>query len=176
MNKHNSLQFHCFFISLFLLVFGVSFLYAENLKIGVFDIQRIMKDSKTVNGYRNQMLQEVEAKKKLLSAKQDSVRQIEERLKKDAQTLSQSERKNLEERLTNEIKELRRMNEDIEVELRKRDSELTRKAFMEIQEIVKNIAEKEGYTIVFEKNSAGIAHLKSSVDMTSKVINIYDKR
>lgn len=165
-----------FFVGWFLFVFSLSPLSAENLKLGVFDIQKIMKESKTVEGYRNQMLQEVESKKKILSGKQESVRQIEERLKKEDKTLSLTERKSLEEKLTTEIKELRRMNEDIEAELRKRDSELTRKAFLEIQEIVKKIAEKEGYTVVFEKNSAGIVHLKNSVDITQTVISIYDKR
>ncbi|OGW22347.1 MAG: hypothetical protein A2X55_01005 [Nitrospirae bacterium GWB2_47_37] len=161
----------CFAVAL-----SFSTAWSENLKIGVFDVQKIMKESKAVEGYRNQMLQEAESKKKILSGKQESARQIEERLKKEAQTLSSTERKSLEEKLTTEIKELRRMNEDIEADLKKRDSELTRKAFMEIGEIVKKIAEKEGYTIVFEKNAAGIAHLKSSVDITSKVINMYDKR
>jgi outer membrane protein len=170
-----SLRPFIFFVIGFLLLFSASSLYAENLKIGIFDIQKIMKESKVVQGYRNQMLQEVESKKKILSGKQESTRQIEKRLKDESQTLSSAERKSLEEKLTTEIKELRRMNEDIEAELRKRDSELTRKAFLEIQEIVKKIADKEGYTIVFEKNSAGIVHLKSSVDITSKVINMYDK-
>lgn len=158
-----------------LLPFSVSSLYAENLKIGVFDIQQIMRDSKTINVYRKQMLQEVEAKKKIFSEKQQSVRQIEERLKKESLTLSPEERKSLEERLATEVKELRRLNEDIEIELRKKDAELTKKAFTDIQDVIKTIAEKEGYTIIFEKNSAGIVHVRSGVDITQKIMKLYDK-
>jgi outer membrane protein len=157
-----------------LLYYSLSF--AENLKIGVFDIQQIIRDSKTINVYRKQMLQEVEAKKKILSEKQQSVRQTEERLKKDSLTLSADERKNLEDKLANEAKELRRLNEDIEIELRKKDAELTKKAFADIQAAIKTIAEKEGYTIIFEKNSAGIVHMKSPVDITQKIMKIYDKQ
>lgn len=149
--------------------------FAENLKIGVFDIQQIIRDSKTINVYRKQMLQEVEAKKKIISEKQQSVRQIEERLKKESLTLSAEEKRNLEDKLANEAKELRRLNEDIEIELRKKDAELTRKAFADIQTAIKTIAEKDGYTIIFEKSSAGIVHLKGSVDITQKIMKMYDK-
>ncbi|BCB97458.1 OmpH outer membrane protein [Dissulfurispira thermophila] len=160
----------------FLLLFTIFDLFAENLKIGVFDIQQIMRDSKTINVYRKQMLQEVDAKKKILSEKQQAVRQVEERLKKESMTLPPEERKNLEERLANEIKELRRLNEDIEIELRKKDAELLKKAFTDIQAIIKTIAEKDGYTIIFEKNAAGIVHVKGSVDITQKIMKLYDKQ
>jgi outer membrane protein len=159
-----------------ILFFSLLSLSAENLKIGVFDLQRVMKESKVVQGYRQKLGKEVEAKRKLLAEKEESAKQIEEKLKKGGQKLSSSERKTLEEKLSDQAKELKRMREDINMDLRKTERELTQQALKDIEGIIKKIASEENYTIIFERSAAGIVHLKDSVDITGKIITFYDKR
>ena len=153
------------------MVVGSTCLYAQVLKIGVFDIQRIMKESKTIEGYRHELSKGIEAKRKPLSDKENSVRTLEDKLRKDGEKLSLNERRATEEKLANEVKELKRLREDIDIELQRMDRELTQKAFRDIGGVVKNIADKENYTIIFEKNAAGIVHVKDTVDITGKVLS-----
>lgn len=154
---------------------NIPILSAETLKIGVFDIQKIMSDSKTVDSYRRKLGKEIEAKKKVLLEKQETARQIDEKLRKEGQKMSSGDRKFQEGRLESEIRDLKRLKEDIDLDLQKMDRELTQKAFREIGDVVKKIADDEGYTIVFEKSAAGIIHFQNSVDITGKVIGHYDK-
>jgi len=171
------LKIFCCLLSVFcILLFGLPSLSAETLKIGVFDLQRIIRESKVIQGYRQKLASEVEAKKKLLTEKENSFKQIEEKLKKDGQKLSLNERKTLEDKLSVEAKELIRLKEDVNEELKKMDRELTQQALKYIEGIVKKIASDENYTIIFERSAAGIVHMKDSIDITSKVISIYDKR
>ncbi len=149
---------------------------ASPLKIGVFDLQKIMRDSKVIQEYRKTLGKEMEPKRKLLADKQDSVKLIEEKLKKDDKGISPDERKRLEERLAREAKELQRLKEDVNLELQKVDRELSQRALREISEIVKNIAQKEKFSIVFEKALAGIAYNEDSFDMTQKIIEAYDAK
>ena len=58
--------FSLFVIICFAVVLNVPASGAEDLKIGVFDIQRVMKESKTAEGYRQKLGKEVESKKRLL--------------------------------------------------------------------------------------------------------------
>jgi len=157
-------------------IFFVANLDAQTLRIGVFDMQRIMRDSKVIQEYRGTLGKEIEAKRKLLAEKQDSVRLIEERSKREDQGLSLDERKRLEERLARELKELQRLKEDIDMELRKIDRELSQRAIREINEIIREIAKKEKYSIVFEKAMAGIAYHEEPFDITQKIINLYDSK
>lgn len=159
-----------------IVIFGVSSLHAENLKIGVFDIQKIMDGSKTIGGYRQKIEKEIETKRKVFLDKQRSARQLEEKLKKDGQKLSAGEKRSLEEKLADELRELKRQKEDVDIELQKRDRELTQQTLQELGDIIKKMAEKENYTIILEKNAAGIWHFKDTVDITGKIIGIYDKR
>lgn len=172
MKRFVSLCFFIFWITLFF----VPYIHAQALKIGVFDLQRIMRDSKAIQGYRKTLEREVESKKKVLVEKQDSVKLIEEKLKREDKGMSPDERKRLEERLGNELKELRRLREDIDMDLKKVDRELSQRALREIGETVRELAQKEKYSMVFEKSLAGIAFVQDSFDITTKVIEIYDSK
>jgi hypothetical protein len=66
------------FYILFSVIFVVSLITPsfsqETLKIGVFDLQKVMKESKVVQGYRQKIGKELESKKKLLAEKEESVK------------------------------------------------------------------------------------------------------
>lgn len=163
-------------IMTFMVFLTTSPVTAETLKIGVFDLQRVIKDSKTVEGYRQRMGKEADAKKKLFSEKQNTVRQTEEKLRRENKSLQAQERKALDEKLREEIRELQRLKEDIEIELKKSDRELTEKTMLDINKVIEQIFDKESYSIIFEKNAAGAVKFKNSLDITDKIIKAYDTK
>lgn len=156
-----------FFIISFIAIQDVS---AQALKIGVFDVQKVMRESKTIEGYRQDLMKQIEGKRKPLRDREESAKATEEKLRKEGGTLPLNERRVLEEKLANDAKDIKRLREDFEIEVRKMDTQLARKALTMISEVVRNIAGKEGYTVIFERNAAGVAYFKDSVDITNKVI------
>ncbi len=153
------------------IAFYSSHLHAQALKIGVFDIQKIIKEPKKIDGYRQEVLKNLESKRKPLRDKEEVVKLLEEKLKGDGQKLSLNERSDAEEKLANEVKELKRLKEDFDIAMQKMDREFTQKAFRDIGAVIRNIADTESYTIIFEKTGAGVAYLKDSLDITGKIIN-----
>ena len=139
-------------------------------KLGVFDMQRIIKESKTIQGYREQLLKDVDKKRKPLQDRDNLIRTLDEKLKKDGKIMSPSDKKVFEEKLANGIKDARRMREDLNAETVRMERGVMQKTFMEIDAIVKKIAEKENYTVIFEKTAGGIVHFKDTIDITGKVI------
>jgi outer membrane protein len=158
-------------IVLFAGIFVVTEVSAQALKVGVYDSSKVLKESKTIEGYNKELSKSIEAKKVPLAQKEEAVRGLAEKLRKDGATMSANDRKVLEEKLVNEDKELKRLREDIELELRRVQGELRRKALVDINAAIKRIGDKENYTIIFEKTNAGIVYLKDSVDITDKVIS-----
>lgn len=166
---------------LFVLAFALFFAApsvqaAETLKIGIFDLQKVLTESKTIDSYRQKLGKDAEAKNSLFSDKQNAARQTDEKLKKEGLRLPAGERKSLEEKLQGEMKELQRMKEDMELELKKADRELTERFLKDINMVVEQIYEKENYSIIFEKNRAGVIKFRSTMDITDKVIKAYDKK
>lgn len=156
-----------FFIICFLGIQGVS---AQAVKVGVFEVQKVMRESKTFEGYRQDLMKEIETKRKPLRDREESARAIEQKLRQEGDKLPVNERRALEERLANDARDIRRLREDFEVEVRKLDTQLAQKALGVISGVIKNIGEKEGYTLIFERSAAGIAYFKDTIDITGKII------
>jgi outer membrane protein len=162
--------------ALFFLILGfcaISNAAAQALKIGVYDSNRVLKESKTIEGYNKELSKSIEAKRVPLTQKEEAVRALAEKLRKDGQTMSAGDRKSLEEKLVNEDKDLKRLREDVELELRRVQAELRQKALVDINAAIKRIGDKENYTIIFEKTNAGIVYLKEKdpIDITDKIIS-----
>ena len=136
----------------------------------------MIKESKTVDSFRQKLKKDVDAKNKIFSDKQNAVRLTEGKLKKDGAKLQTAERKSLETKLQTEMKELQRLKEDMEMELKKADKELAEKSLKDIDVIIQQIYEKENYTIIFEKSRAGVIKFRSTLDITDKVIKAYDTK
>jgi Skp family chaperone for outer membrane proteins len=102
--------------------------------------------------------------------KEAFIKAIEEKIKKDGNSLLPGDRKAIEEKLASEIKEARRMKEDFDAEAMKMDRGLAQKTFSEIDAIIRKIDEQENYSIIFEKTAAGIVVFKNTVDITGKIL------
>ncbi|HOJ71355.1 MAG TPA: OmpH family outer membrane protein [Syntrophorhabdaceae bacterium] len=169
-NKRSRIALLHLLIILFIIITGISQVSAQTLNIGVFDLQKIIRESKTIEGYRQEIAKSIEEKTRPIKAKEESLRAMEDRFRRQIQNLSVDERRDWEEKIANEVKEIKRMREDLDIQIRKMDRDLTAKANKEIDTILKNIAERENYTIIFERNAAGIVHLKDTVDITDKIL------
>jgi outer membrane protein len=159
------------FVVFCVMVFWVASVSAQTLKIGVYDIGRIMKESKTVEGYNKELTKNAEAKIASVTAKEKALQQQVEKLKKQGTTLSEANRKALEEKIVEDDKELKRLKEDAESELRKVQAEMRQKILADIMGTVRSIGEKEKYDIILEGNTAGITFLNKALDITDKVLN-----
>jgi outer membrane protein len=168
--------FMFFCVSLSIALFSLSSVYAQQLKIGVFNMQQIMQESKVVQGYRATIEKEIGTKKSQLAQKQEWIRSIEEKMRKDDKTISPRDRRVLSNKLDTETRDLRRMKEEAEIEFQRMDRELTDRTMGEVAGIINNLAKTEGYALIFERSSAGIAYMEGTFDITAKIITLYDAK
>lgn len=155
----------------FLLTLSVMATNAAPLKIGIIDIQKIMRTSKAAKKAQAVFLKDLEEKRSILTGKEKEIRSMEEELKSDS-SMSPDVRRDKSEKLAKDVKELKRLGADLEEELKKKDVELTQKLMGEIRQLVINLFKKEGYTIILEKSS--IVMSDESIDITDKIIKLYD--
>ncbi len=148
------------------------FLYAAEMKIGVIDTQKILRDSRAAQNARAVFLKDVEAKRNIFNAKQKEVQTLQEEIKNKGKDMAASVRKEKTEKLSREIKELDRLKSDMEEELKIKDNELTQKLLKEIRDIVIEYRKKEKYSIIHEKQT--LVSYDEAIDITDKIIKLYD--
>lgn len=144
----------------------------EGVKIGIFDIQKIVRESKTGQQAKAIFEKELSEKRKQLQEKEQSVKAQEESLKKETQ-LPPAKRKEKEEEFQQELKELRRLRQDFEEELKKKDAQLASKLIRDVLDITRKIGEQERYTIILQKGM-DVVYTDKTVDITSKIMERLD--
>jgi len=148
--------------------------YAAKVKIGLIDIQKIMRESKAAKNARDVFLKDRESKRALFREKQEKAQILQEELKKSGRDMSVSDRKQKADKLEREIKELRRLKSDLEEELKKKEEGLTRKLLKEVREVVQKFLKKEKYTVILEKKA--VAASDDAIDITEQIIKLYDSQ
>ncbi len=147
-------------------------LYAADLKVGVIDIQKIMRESNAAKNARAVFLKDLEAKRNVFNAKQKEVQDLQEEIKNKIKDMSEALRIEKTEKLSKEAKELERLKADLEEELKKKDTELTRKVLKEISDVAQEYRRKEKYSIIYEKQT--LVSYDEAIDITDKIIKLYD--
>lgn len=156
-----------------LFCFLSSLALAADVKIGIIDVQRIIRESKVVQEHRANLSREIEKKRKILAEREEAIKTMDDELKKEKMT--PQTRREKSQKLAKEVKELKRLREDFEEESREKEAELTVIVLNEISEIIRKIASDGKYTIILEKGQGGVVYATDKIDITSEVIKIYDK-
>jgi outer membrane protein len=147
---------------------------AARVKIGVIDIQKIMRDSKAAKETRGMFLMDVESKRALLKEKENEIRAMEKELKEQGDKMSAAAQEEKKDKLVGAFNELRQLKEGIEEELKKKDFELRRKLAGEIREIAEEFSKKKKFTIILERQSVIVP--SEAIDITDEIIQIYDEK
>jgi len=149
---------------------------AEDLQVGVFDMQKVLRDSRTVAAYRQKFTAEIDSKRKVFEGKQLAVRQAEESLARAGRNLAEADRKAREEKLAADRRELKRFGEDLDADIQRLDRELGQKMRLELGEVITALGVQEKYSLIAERGAAGIFFMSPALDITDRIISAYDKK
>ena len=117
-----------------------------------------------------------------VSARQKRIEELEAQLKtlerdyreKSALLAGTAEWDDYQARFSYRVKELRREGEDIQEEVARAERKLTEEVLGELTVLVQRYAKEQGYNLVLEKNVTKTLHLSEGVDLTDKMIELYD--
>jgi outer membrane protein len=145
------------------------------VRIGYINIQKIVLESRVGKESKAVFEKDVEAMRAKLGAKEKEVAATEADLKASVARAKPEERKAREDALASQIKELRRLRQDLESELKKKDTELTSKILKEVFEITRKIGAEKKYTMILQANPQ-IVYMDKATDITDEVIARYDSQ
>jgi outer membrane protein len=146
--------------------------YAADIKIGVIDTERIMKESKAGVATRSLFSKEVQENNNRLQTKQKEAQALQDELNTKGKNMTTAVLTEKQATLTQVAKEYTRMKNDIEADLKTRDNELSQKLLTAIGEIVSQYSQKEKFTLILEKTA--VVTYDNAVDITDKIIQLYD--
>jgi outer membrane protein len=99
---------------------------------------------------------------------------MKESLEKQGLMLTLEARMAREKELQTKLRDFQRWGEDVQNELNQKRIEMERNISTELVKVVQGIAEKEGYSVIVQKNEAIVLFGSQSIDLTDRVIKAYD--
>ena len=146
------------------------------VKMGYVDLQRALNEIEEGKAAKARLKAEFEQKQKVLDDKQADFTKLRGEFEKQAGVLADGPRRERQEELDKRFMELQSTFAQLQKELSERERDVTRGIFDKMGAIIRETAEAEGFTMVLEKNDAGILHASASLDLTNELIRKYNAR
>jgi outer membrane protein len=158
----------------FLIVFISSSLLFADVKIGYVDFQFALNTVEEGIKAKESLTQEYNKKKAELESKQNALTKLKTELETQGSILSEDAKKKKGTEFNEKMMEFQKITLQYEKEMQARQIELTEKILKELKTISEKIAKDEKFTFILEKNESGIVFAEKTLDLTNKVVKIYN--
>ncbi|MBI4391698.1 MAG: OmpH family outer membrane protein [candidate division NC10 bacterium] len=145
------------------------------LKLGFVDVQKVLNESGRGKEAKGKLEKERDAKQQEIRAREEEIKKLEADLQKQSPVLSEAARKERREAITHKIRDLRRVFEDSNRDLQKRETELLNEILREIRRVIVAYGKEHQYTLILEAQS-GIIYASQGADLTDEILADFNKR
>ncbi|MFQ5587429.1 MAG: OmpH family outer membrane protein [Nitrospiria bacterium] len=150
----------------------VSSAWADALKIGFVDAQKVFESSDEGKRVQANVQEYVESRQKIIDIEEKELRQMEEDLRKQAALLSPEATKMKQNEMQKKFAEYQQKARAMNQEVQDKKVETNRAFFKILETAIQETAKKEGYNLVLDKNREGgtVLYSEDTSDITDKVI------
>ncbi len=154
---------------------------AEGFKMAHLDTQKVFDQSKVGKKAKGLLEEYVKSRQKIIDLEESEIKEVEESLVKQESVLSPEAKKTKQEDLQRKLLGYQKRATELNREIQDKKAEVLNDFHLQLQAVVKKVAERDGYVMVFDKGGGGPADLaavlyaKESLSITDKVLAEMDK-
>jgi outer membrane protein len=155
------------------LMLGIS-AYAAEAKIGYIDLQKAIQDTSAGKKARKELETEFNAKKEELQKKEANIKKMQEDLEKKKSVLTDEVRQQKAAELQSEMMKFQQFYQQSQLNMQKKEQELTKPVLTKMQGVIEKIAKEGGYTVILEKSEQRVLWARKEIDLTEQVVKAYE--
>jgi len=168
----------CLFLGLLTVVFffPAAPLAAQGVKVGVMDLQKFQKNSKTFQKASVSVKKKFDEMQQRLNDERNALAKLDDEFKKQSMMLSLDAQEDKKRELEKKQRHFKFLYDDFTQEMKDTEMDAIKMIMKELEKIVEKIGEKEGYTIILERRTLGLLYFNNTIDLTDRVTEAYDKQ
>ena len=150
----------------------------DEIKIGYIDSQRIFAEYRETQEAEQVYKKEVDQWKAEAAAKEQDIAKLQEELRAQSLMLSEEKKREKQLELDRKLEEYQQFVADTfgdDGVAARRNRELTQPIVDKINQILEQLSETEGYSLVFDIANANIVYAKKEFDLTDRVLEELNK-
>jgi len=148
-------------------------------KIGTINLQQAVPNTQEAKAATAKLTREfVEPNTKALEAKQAEIRDLQEKLARAGNTLSQTAKDDQQLAINRKTKDFNREVEDYQANLDDKQRELLADFSTKIQSVISEYVQANGFAVILDtgnRDTSGLVWASTSIDITQAIIEAYDK-
>ncbi len=154
---------------------------AEGFKVAYLDTQKVFDQSKVGKKAKGLLEEFVKSRQKIIDLEESEIKELEDSLVKQESVLTPEAKKTKQEDLQRKLLAYQKRAAELNREIQDKKAEVLNDFHQQLQAVVKKVAERDGYAMVFDKGAGGPADLaavlyaKESLAITDKVLAEMDK-
>jgi len=148
---------------------------AVDVKLGYVDLQRALNEVDEGKAAKALLKKDFEEKQKQLDAGKTDFEKARADFDKQQVVMSDQAKRDKASELDRRAMELQATYQKLQQDLMKREQEMTGGIFQKMSDIVREMAEADGITMVLERN-AGVVYALPALDLTNELIRKYNAR
>jgi outer membrane protein len=150
---------------------------APPTKVAVIQIQAALAATKEGQKAAADLEVKLSPRKKELDGKQAEIKDLQERLQRGGNTLSDSAKEDLTRNIDTKTKSYNRELEDAQAELEQEQQKVVGTLGQKMMAVIDKYAQQNGFAIVLDVSSQNtpVLYASNTVDITKDVIDLYDK-
>jgi outer membrane protein len=146
-------------------------------KVGVIQVQSALIATKDGQKAAKELEERMAPRKKELDGKQSEIRELQERLQKGGNTLSESAKEDLTRNIDAKTKSFNRQVEDAQAELETQQRQVLNSLGQKMMQVIDKYAQANGFSIILDVSTQNtpVLYASNTVDVTKEIIDLYDK-
>lgn len=149
---------------------------AQEVKIGYFDIKRILAEVDEAKAAKDRLQRDFDQKQNRLNAMREELERLQREFEQKAPVFSQQQKEQMAIELQTKAQEAQRLFMELQGDLAQKEQMAVADLIGKLEPVVRDLAAQEGYTYVFEKSEGGLFVAPTGHDLTSEVIRRYNTR
>ena len=142
------------------------------VKLAYVDVQRALNECEAGKTAKAEFRVKVQGVEQKLQHEQSEVASLKDELEKKGMLMKPEQRQSLQDEYINKAKNFERNFKDTKEDLERKDQEMTGRIIHDIAQVIRDVGEKNGYTMVMEKGQ--ILWGTPGIDITDQVIRTYN--
>jgi outer membrane protein len=147
---------------------------AAETKFGYVDLQRALEEIDEGKGAKAQLKKEFDEKQKQLDQRTDEVKKLDADFQKQSLVMAPDAKAAKAAEIERKKVEVQQFFVGLQQELAGKEREVTRGIFDKMVGMVREQAEAEGFTMVFDRNT--VLYAPPSLDITNELVRKYNAR
>jgi len=146
-------------------------------KVAVIQIQAALASTKEGQKAAAELEIKLGPRKKELEGKQAEIKDLQDRLQRGGNTLSDSAKEDLTRNIDSKTKSYNRQLEDAQAELEQEQQKLVNGLGQKMMSVIDKFAHENGFALVLDVSNQNtpVLYASSTIDITKEVIELYDK-